>query len=104
MKFLSTTRKIAALGACAFAFTGIGLAAQTASAQTAPPHHLNMIQRHPTMTALAAAAATHHALKVKAMHDKMMGRHLNFAERHPTMSAMGAAALTHHEIKAHTPH
>ena len=104
MQISSIARKIAVLGACAFAFTGIGLAAQTASAQTAPAHHMNIIQRHPTMTALAAAAATHHALKVKAMHDKMMGRHLNFAERHPTMSAMGVGVITHHEIKAHTAH
>ena len=103
MKSQSLTRKIAALGACSFALTGLAVALP-ASAQTAPPPHLNVIQRHPTMTALAAAAATHHALKVKAAHDKMMGRHLSFAERHPTMSAMGVGALTHHEIKAHTPH
>ena len=66
--------------------------------------HLNPIQRHPTMTGLAAAAATHHALKVAARNRKMHGMKLNFAERHPTMSAIGAGMLTHHEIKAHTPH
>ena len=66
--------------------------------------HLNPIQKHPTMTGIAAAVATHHALKVAAHNAKMHGKHLNFAERHPTLSAIGAGALTRHEIKAHTPH
>ena len=66
--------------------------------------HLNTIQKHPTMTGIAAAIATHHALKVAARNAKAHGTHLNFAERHPSMAAIGAGALTHHEIKKHTPH
>jgi hypothetical protein len=66
--------------------------------------HLNPIQKHPTVTGMAAAAATHHALKVSARNRKAHGQKLNFAQRHPTLSAIGAGALTHHEVKAHTPH
>lgn len=77
--------------------------AAPAFAQTAQPH-LNPIQRHPTMTGIAAAAATHHALKVAARNAKASGKHLNFAERHPTLAGMGVGVGVHHEIKAHTPH
>ncbi len=67
-------------------------------------HKPNIIQRHPTMTGIAAGMATHHALKVAARNRKMHGQKLDFAQRHPTMSAIGAGALTRHEIKAHTAH
>ncbi len=77
--------------------------AAPAFAQTAQPH-LNPIQRHPTMTGIAAGVATHHALKVAARNAKMHGKHLNFAERHPTLAGLGVGVGTHHEIKAHTPH
>jgi hypothetical protein len=82
------------------------LAPVTASfAQMATPaHRPNIIQRHPTMTGIAAGMATHHALKVAARNRKMHGQKLDFAQRHPTMSAIGAGALTRHEIKAHTAH
>ena len=67
-------------------------------------HKPNFIQRHPTMTGIAAGVATHHALKVAARNRKMHGQKLDFAQRHPTMSAIGVGGLTRHEIKAHTPH
>ena len=79
----------------------LALLAPASFAQTV--HH-NFVQRHPTMTGIAAGVATHHALKVAARNAKMHGKHLNFAERHPTMSAIGAGAFTRHEIKAHTAH
>ena len=69
-----------------------------------PMHKPNVIQRHPTMTGIAAGMATHHALKVAARNRKMHGQKLNFAQRHPTMSAIGAGAFTRHEIKTHTAH
>jgi hypothetical protein len=73
-------------------------------AQSAPPKpHLNFIQRHPTLTAIAAGAATHHALKAAAARDKAEGKKLNFAERHPTLSAIAVGAVVHHEIKKNTP-
>ncbi len=65
-------------------------------------HPKNWLQRHPTLTGLGAAAATHHALKVSARNRKLHGQKLNFAQRHPTLSALGAGELTHHEIKKHT--
>ena len=65
---------------------------------------MNTIQKHPTLTGIAAAAATHHALKVAARNRKAHGMKLNWAERHPTMSAIGAGVVVHHEIKAHTAH
>ncbi len=73
-------------------------------AQTAAHPHLNAIQRHPTLTGIAAAAATRHALQVAAHNRKMHGQKLDFAQRHPTMSAVGAGILVRHEVKAHTPH
>lgn len=71
----------------------------------APPsaHKKNFIQRHPTMTAVAAGWATHKALKAQAKRDKMAGKKLNWAERHPTMSGIGVGAVTHHVIVKHTP-
>jgi hypothetical protein len=66
-------------------------------------HPKNVIERHPTLTAVAAAAATHHALKVAARNAKLHHKKLNWAERHPTLSGLGVGVVTHHEIKAHTP-
>lgn len=80
----------------------LALLAPASFAQMA--HKPNIIQRHPTMTGIAAGMATHHALKVAARNRKMHGQKLDFAQRHPTMSAIGAGALTRHEIKAHTAH
>ena len=81
----------------------IPASAQTATPPAPPAHHLNIIQRHPTMTGIAAGVATHHALKVAAARDKARGKKLNFAERHPTLSGLAAGVAVHHEIKAHTP-
>lgn len=66
-------------------------------------HKKNWVQRHPTATAIGAAALTHHALKVAAARDKARGKRLNWAERHPTLSAIGVGVATHHIIKKHTP-
>ena len=74
--------------------------ALTVPALAGHPH--NFLQRHPTMTGIAAGVATHHALKVAAAHDKARGKRLNFAERHPTLSGLGVGVFTHHEIKKHT--
>ena len=63
----------------------------------------NWIQRHPTLTAIGAGVATHHALKVAARNRKLHGQRLNWAQRHPTLSAIGVGAATHHVIKSHTP-
>ena len=85
----------------------LALLAPASFAQTSAPyaaHKPNFIQRHPTMTGIAAGVATHHALKVAARNRKMRGEKLNFAERHPTMSALGAGVVTRHEIKTHTAH
>ncbi len=67
-------------------------------------HKLNWVQRHPTITSIAAGVAAHHALKVAAARDKARGRKLNWAERHPTLTAIGAGAATHAVIKHYTPH
>lgn len=75
-----------------------------APATFAQTRHLNPVQKHPTMTGVAAGAATHHALKVSARHKKARGQHLNFAERHPTLTGIAAAVGTRHAIKKHTPH
>ena len=72
-----------------------------APAQT--KHHMNWVQKHPTMTAVGAAVVTHHMLKKSAAYKKAHGQRLNFAERHPTLSAVGVGVVTHHIIKKHTP-
>jgi len=83
---------------------GFGVVGQSISiAAPPPPHHKNWIQRHPTMTAIGAGWATHHALKKAAARDKAGHKKLNWAERHPTLSALGVGAVTHHAIKKHTP-
>ena len=65
-------------------------------------HPKNWIQRHPTLTGIGAAVATHHALKADARRKKLHGQHLNFADKHPTLSAIGVGGVTRHEIKKHT--
>lgn len=62
----------------------------------------NIVQRHPTMTGIAAGVATRHALKRSAERKKATGRKLNFAERHPTLTGVGAALGTRHVIKRTT--
>jgi len=76
---------------------------QAAHAQTPTVHRKNWIQRHPTLTAVGAGIATHHALKVAARNAKRHGKRLNWAERHPTLSAIGVGAVTRHEIVKHAP-
>ncbi|MBV9851121.1 MAG: hypothetical protein JO250_15745 [Armatimonadetes bacterium] len=66
-------------------------------------HPKNWVQRHPTLTAIGAGVATHHALKVSARNRKLHGQKLNWAQRHPTLSAIGVGAATHHVIKKSTP-
>lgn len=90
-----------ALLAIAFA---LGAPTSAVRAQAPPPIHKNWVQRHPTATAIGAAALTHHALKVSAARKKRLHEKLNWAERHPTISAIVVGGVTHHEIKAHTPH
>jgi len=63
----------------------------------------NMIQKHPTLTGIAAGVGTRAALKASARRKKARGQRLNFAERHPTMSGIGAGIATRHIIKKHTP-
>ena len=54
-------------GALALIPAALALLAPATFAQMAPSaHHPNIIQRHPTMTGIAAGMATHHALKVAA--------------------------------------
>jgi hypothetical protein len=72
-------------------------------AQTPTPVHKSWIQRHPTLTAIGAGLATHHALKVAARNAKEHGKKLNWAERHPTLSAIGVGVVVHHVIKKTTP-
>jgi hypothetical protein len=91
---------ITALVAVAFGFTAFVIPVQSHAATTT--HHKNWAQRHPTLTAVGAGIATHHALKVAARRDKARGKKLNWAERHPTMSAIGVGAVTHHIIKKTT--
>jgi hypothetical protein len=79
------------------------ISAAFAQAPVATPVHKNWIHRHPTATSLAAAMATHHALKVAAARDKASGKKLNWAEKHPSMSAVGVGAVAHHEIMKTEP-
>jgi hypothetical protein len=79
------------------------LAPSAARAATNTVHKKNWAQRHPTMTGVGAAWATHHALKVSAARKKRRGQKLNWAERHPTMTGVGVGATTRHVIKTHTP-
>src|SRR5207249_4948190 len=90
---------------CAMLLAGVlsaALLSPIIRAQEAPPHKRSFIQRHPTMTGIAAGMATHHALKVSARNKKRQGKKLSWADRHPTLSAIGVGAATRHVIKKHT--
>jgi hypothetical protein len=97
-------RSLAAVAVAASLLTpAVLLAPSAARAATTTVHKKNWAQRHPTMTGVGAAWATHHALKVSAARKKRRGQKLNWAERHPTMSGIGVGTATHHVIKTHTP-
>jgi hypothetical protein len=102
---MTRNRKTICAFVCALLLmTFAGLALPTGSyAQTPTVHRKNWVQRHPTLTAIGAGLATHHALKVAARNAKLHGKRLNWAERHPTLSAVGVGAVTRHEIVKHTP-
>jgi len=85
------------------AFTAAFIAPVRGYADQAPTaHHKNFVQRHPVVTSIAAAALTHHALKVAARNRKRHHQKLTWAERHPTLSAVGVGVVTHHMIKKST--
>lgn len=71
-----------------------------AFAQASKPH--NIIQKHPTLTGVAAGVATHSALKKSAAAKKKAHQKLNFAEKHPTLSGVAAGVATRAVIKKTT--
>jgi hypothetical protein len=87
----STSRRTAATVAALASFTALNPMASFAQS--------NIVHRHPMLSSVAAAMATHHALKVAARNRKASGRRLNWAERHPTLSALGAGVAVHHYAK-----
>jgi hypothetical protein len=89
--------------ALALLFTTTFAVPSVSHAATPTQHKKNWVQRHPTLTGIGAAVATHHALKVSAARKKARGQKLNWAERHPTMTGVGVGTATHHIIKSHTP-
>ncbi len=101
---LTRSKRLSVLIPVLVAFTMMFAAPMTSvRAQEPTAVHKNWIQKHPTATAIGAAALTHHMLKVSAARKKRMHEKLNWAERHPTLSAIGVGVVTHHEIKKHTP-
>ncbi len=103
----SMTRGYLAILLAGLLFIGVAFAPAVSTRALAAPtithHKKNWVQRHPTLTAIGAGVATHHALKVAAKNAKAHGKKLNWAERHPTLSAVGVGVVVHHEIKKHTP-
>lgn len=91
-------------GLLALVPAALAMAVPTLAQAPMAAHRPNIIQRHPTMTGVAAGAGVHHALKVSARNKKAHGQRLNFAERHPTLAGIGTAIGTRHEIKKHTAH
>jgi hypothetical protein len=98
---MDRSRNLAAALAAVTTVAACAAAPGAAWAQSKKP--LNAAERQPTLTGVAAAGATHHALKASARAKKRSGRHLSFAERHPTLTAIGAGAATHHALK-HSAH
>ncbi len=92
-------RAIALVALLAVGFSAVPVAQ---AQQPHPPHKKSFIQRHPTLTGVAAGVATHHMLKKSAAQKKAHGQKLNWAERHPTLSGIGVGAATRHVIKKHT--
>ena len=73
----------------------------SAFGQTTKPKP-NLIQKHPTLTGVAAGVATHAALKKSAAAKKKTHQKLNFAEKHPTLTGIAAGATTRTVIKKST--
>lgn len=70
----------------------------------AAPPHLNIIQRHPTLSSMGAGYAAYKASKMTGQNREAMGGHKNFMQRHPILTGVAAAALTHHMIKRSIQH
>lgn len=67
-------------------------------------HPHNIIERHPTMTGMAAGVGTRAALKASAARKKRRGQRLNWAERHPTMTGIGTGLVTRKILKNRAAH
>jgi hypothetical protein len=74
-----------------------GLLTAPGSVRAASHKRGNLLERHPVMTGVGAAAAAHHMGKNRLRH----GRRPNFAERHPVMTGVAAGATAHHMAKKH---
>ncbi len=68
------------------------------------PRPMNVIQRHPTASSLAAGYAAYKAAKVTGQNREAAGGQKNFAQRHPFLTGAAAAAITHHMIKKSMNH
>jgi hypothetical protein len=75
----------------------VGLLTMTGAAQAARHKRGNLLERHPVMTGIGAAAVAHRMGKNRRRH----GRRGNFAERHPVMTGVAAGVVAHHMAKKH---
>jgi hypothetical protein len=76
-----------------------GCHTQAPVAYVAAPRQLNIVQRHPTVSSLAAGYAAYKAAKITGQNREAAGGNKNFAQRHPFLTGAAAAVLTHHVIK-----
>ena len=77
-------RSLAAACAALMTLTLVPVAGVSAQV-TAHRRRMNVVQRHPTATGVAAGVGTHAALKASARRKKARHQKLSFAERHPTL-------------------
>jgi hypothetical protein len=87
--------------ACLASMQAVPVHAQ-APTHTTAPHAPNIVQKHPTLTGVAAGVATHAALKHSAAWKKAHHQKLSWAERHPTLSGIGAGTATRAVIQKTT--
>jgi hypothetical protein len=94
------TGAMAIVMAAALGLTGWTVAVSPASARLhSPKPHRTFVQRHRTMTSVAAGYAAYKVAKTTGNRRAAMGGKRNFAQRHPMLTGIGAGMVTHHYIK-----
>jgi hypothetical protein len=86
--------------AIVLSIAGPGLSGPAIAQQPPPVHRKkNFIQRHPTLTGVAAGVTAYKVAKKTGQNRKMHGKKLNFAQRHPVLTGVAAGAAARHYAK-----
>ena len=90
---------MAVVMAAVLGITGWTVSVAPASARLRQKPHRTFVQRHRTMTSVAAGYAAYKVAKTTGNRRAKAGGKRNFAQRHPMLTGVGAGLVTHHYIK-----